>query len=360
MPLFATAMLCLAGALCAPPGEGSPTSGKPKAAAPNASKQSEVSRLVGRFAAASKDLQEREKIVDEAIALGSPAVTAIQTVIQKELQPQLKRYGKTFLQRAAPVAQKKLSQANLAEAVKLRETVLGLQKSSEFTKELIIAKGDPAMKRLAEIFIIDRQAILDESKSLQEDRKRLFDLGQLSEKCAVFQHNQLPADADKPKEPPSFEKYLQGEEELAAGLATPMDPGARAILAANSRLATQIDPEEAKTILALNLTRNLLGLSALAIDLKLCAAARDHSADMEKEKFFAHESPVPGKKTPWDRAARFGASASAENIFMGVADGKAANEGWFHSPGHHTNMLGNHKRVGVGRSGTYFTELFGN
>jgi uncharacterized protein YkwD len=46
---------------------------------------------------------------------------------------------------------------------------------------------------------------------------------------------------------------------------------------------------------------------------------------------------------------------------MGYRDGKAANEGWFHSPGHHKNMLvPDHRRIGVGRSGVYYTEGFGN
>ena len=112
-------------------------------------------------------------------------------------------------------------------------------------------------------------------------------------------------------------------------------------------------------MLALNLTRNLLGLPSLAIDMKLTAAARDHSKDMEELKFMAHESPVPGKKTPEDRAARFGTSSLGENIFQGSRDGNAANRAWFHSPGHFKNMLGDHQRVGVGRSGVYFTEMFG-
>jgi uncharacterized protein YkwD len=45
---------------------------------------------------------------------------------------------------------------------------------------------------------------------------------------------------------------------------------------------------------------------------------------------------------------------------MGYADGNAANLGWFHSPGHHKNMLGNHRRIGLGVSGQYYTEMFGN
>jgi uncharacterized protein YkwD len=68
---------------------------------------------------------------------------------------------------------------------------------------------------------------------------------------------------------------------------------------------------------------------------------------------------VPGKKSFTDRAKLFGTSASAENIAAGYHDGKAANQGWFHSPGHHKNMLGKHKRVGMGQSGAHYTEMFG-
>jgi uncharacterized protein YkwD len=139
----------------------------------------------------------------------------------------------------------------------------------------------------------------------------------------------------------------------------PMDTQTRAILAENAKLSTQLDPEEARCILALNVTRSLLGLNVLVIDLKLCLAARDHSHDMETKGFFAHESPVPGKKTPFDRAQRMGTTCSAENIASGSREGKAANMMWFHSPGHHKNMLGNHNRVGIGRSGRFFTEMFG-
>ena len=214
------------------------------------------------------------------------------------------------------------------------------------------------LARLTEIFVVNRADVSAQSKDLQAERERLQALGTQWERCLAALPQNAPVEGAS-KKSFTFEEYLAGEEELAAGLAVPMDPKTQQVLAMNARWAGQLDPEEARTVLALNLTRNLLGLPALVIDLKLAAAARDHSKDMEEKKFFAHESPVPGKTTPWDRAARFGTSASAENIFMGSPDGKAANQAWFHSPGHFKNMLGDHQRVGVGRSGVYFTEEFG-
>jgi uncharacterized protein YkwD len=103
----------------------------------------------------------------------------------------------------------------------------------------------------------------------------------------------------------------------------------------------------------------LLGLAPVLIDPKLHLAARDHSKDMAEKKFFAHDSPVSGKKSPWDRAKRAGTSANAENIFMGNSSPEAANRSWFLSPGHHVNMFGNSRRGGMGRHEGYWTQMFG-
>ena len=89
-------------------------------------------------------------------------------------------------------------------------------------------------------------------------------------------------------------------------LAGPMDAATRSILAANAAKAAQLEREEYRAIVEANVTRNLLGLSALEIDLKLCAAAHDHAHDMDTLKFFAHESPVPGKTKFTERAAQDG------------------------------------------------------
>ena len=318
-----------------------------------------VGKLLADFHAARKDLEQRGKLVDEAIALGPAAVYALHAAIGREMYPQLKGYSSRFYQRAGVVAKKKVGGVDPAEVQQLRETVLSLQNRPDFSKEQIVKVADPALKRLEEIFVVDREAVLDQADGLLAERKQLGELGGLWEKCAAFLYDQLPNDENRPKDRPSFEQYLRGEESLAAALAAPMDPQTRETLAVNARLATKLEPEEARAILALNLTRNLLGLSAVLIDPQLCAAARDHSHDMRTLKFFSHESPVPGKKSFTDRAKLFGTSASAENIAAGYHDGKAANQGWFHSPGHHKNMLDKHKRVGMGQSGSHYTEMFG-
>lgn len=321
--------------------------------------QRAVTRMVTHFRRARGNPDKQLAVLREAMSFGPPAVKALLELIGRQMQPALTRYRNRFQERAAALSVKRIRSANPEEIARLRQTVLDLPKGNNFTKEAIVRQADPAVKRLSEIFVVSRLEVLAGSKELQSDRGRLLASGMLWERCAAYLYFASPDDADKPKEPPRFGQYLVGEEELAVGLAAPMAPSTRQTLAANARLAGQLDPEEARAILALNLTRNLLGLPPLAIDLRLCAAARDHSNDMETLNFFAHNSPVSGKATPWDRAKRFGTSASAENIYMGAQDGKAATLGWFHSPPHHKNMMGHHKRVGVGRSGRYFTQMFG-
>jgi uncharacterized protein YkwD len=134
------------------------------------------------------------------------------------------------------------------------------------------------------------------------------------------------------------------------------------ILERNRKIAEdeEIPAEEARGIEECNLMRMYVGLGALVLDPKLCEASRDHSKDMAEQKFFAHESPVPGKKTPWDRAAKAGTTASGENIYAGSSDSHSANMGWFYSPGHHKNMFSpGQKRIGLGQHGSHWTQMFG-
>ncbi len=318
----------------------------------------DITKLEGRFRRARGDLQRQAAVVQQAMAAGPHAVVAIFDLYSRHMQPQLQRYRNMFYQQAEALSRRRQKQVEVEEVVRLRQTVLSLQKQDNFSKELIVAKGDPIMQQLERMFVVGRVEVLSESHRLPGQRQELMAAGMLWEQLAKVMYQMTPPEQRQGGKP-SFQNYLQGEEELAVGMAVPMAPQTRKVLSANSRLASQLDPEESRAILALNLTRNLLGLNALLIDMKLVAAARDHSSDMRRLKFFDHTSPVPGKKTPWDRATNFGTKASGENIAMGYPDGRAVNLGWFHSPGHHVNMLGDHRRVGVGRSGNYYTQMFG-
>lgn len=127
----------------------------------------------------------------------------------------------------------------------------------------------------------------------------------------------------------------------------------------NAALRGQVPDLEFRHAQKVNFYRMLLGKAALKLNPKLCDAARDHCADMIKLNFFAHESPVPGKRTPGDRAKNFGASAGGENIYLGSENPDDAFWAWFNSLGHHKNMVGEYSVFGVGNSARHWTQMFG-
>jgi uncharacterized protein YkwD len=112
-----------------------------------------------------------------------------------------------------------------------------------------------------------------------------------------------------------------------------------------------------------NYERVVVGLRPLFVEEKLSSAAEGHSSDMASKDFFDHESPVPNKKTPWDRAklAGFDGQASGENIFMGSTNYQAAYNGWFGSDGHRFGMFSDGPNcMGVGISGVHWTMMIGS
>jgi uncharacterized protein YkwD len=156
---------------------------------------------------------------------------------------------------------------------------------------------------------------------------------------------------------------LHSAEKLAAEAISGFDRNDLKILEQNRRIteSEEVPADEAHGIEECNLMRMLVGLGALTLDPKLCDASRDHSKDMAELGFFAHDSPVPGKTSPWDRARNFKTTASGENIFAGSSDPHAANMGWFYSPGHHKNMFSaGQTRIGLGHHAGRWTQMFGS
>ena len=140
------------------------------------------------------------------------------------------------------------------------------------------------------------------------------------------------------------------------GPATSMTPGTTTP-AANGGSMTS---DENEVFEILNQLREQNGLPKFTHDPKLTQCSRDHSQDMQRFGFFDHESPVPGKKTPWDRAAKFGADANAENIAQNGRGPSSVIGSWMDSDGHRANIMNpNYTRMGVGKVGEYWTQMFG-
>ncbi|MBK72758.1 MAG: hypothetical protein CMO76_04885 [Verrucomicrobiales bacterium] len=112
----------------------------------------------------------------------------------------------------------------------------------------------------------------------------------------------------------------------------------------------------------LNEFRSLFALTPLRLEEKLSDAAVGHSRDMASMGFFAHQSPIPEKKSPGDRAelAGFKHRWSGENIFMGSSSPVAAYDAWFGSDGHRFIMFANGPNlIGIGPHGRHWTMMTG-
>jgi hypothetical protein len=152
------------------------------------------------------------------------------------------------------------------------------------------------------------------------------------------------------------EAFRGMDEDLVLGSMPAKD---QSVMRDNAKLRDQVGAEEYRLVYITNQYRVLMGRAAFKLNVKLCAAAREHSKDMVEKGFFSHESPLPGKKTPQDRAARHGTSCGAENIYAGGAKADGPFSAWFHSDGHHKNMMGGAAEIGVGNHDKHWTEMFG-
>jgi len=329
------------------------------AAEPLTTKQRrEIRNLVTRFRRA-EDEPARAEAADGLLALGPGGAAALLDAVNAQLDPLVRRYRAAFLETTRAVLRQRLADHDPDHLDSLQDTVRSLSRDGGLTKEKIVAKGDPALQELQTLLAVPPQEVLQANVGLGEQRERLLALGTHRDRAASYLTENVPTAGEVLPDPRPFEEVLSDHEALSGLLAVAESDAHRRVLIQNADLGPRIQPEEARGIRRMNQIRIIAGLRPLRIDLKLCDAARDHSKDMVEKHFFSHDSPVPGKKTPWDRAKRFGTTAHAENIAAGASTGAGAVQQWWHSPGHHTNMMGDHSRVGLGRYKQTWTQLFG-
>ncbi len=237
----------------------------------------------------------------------------------------------------------------------LRKELAGLQSLADGPMKIALKKtGMPALDELRTLLIPTTQSVLaGADDSLKKERRTILALAGLRDtliKVAI-----IPIDE-------SSDAQIHSMENATLRTLSGLDRKGLRIMEKNRKIAqkAKIPEPERLGVADANTMRLLAGLNALVIDPKLCATGRDHSKDMETLGFFAHESPVKGKKTPFIRANNFGTTASAENIYMGSTHPREANKAWFYSPGHHRNMFNpSHRRIGLGQHNRHWTQLFG-
>ena len=99
------------------------------------------------------------------------------------------------------------------------------------------------------------------------------------------------------------------------------------------------DPQEALAFEEFNKFRVSHGLKPCEFNQNLQNIAQRHSNNM----YYSH------------RMYHSGTPGVAENVFMGSSSGVFAVRTWINSPGHRANMLGPYRRVGIARTGGFYT-----
>lgn len=253
-----------------------------------------------------------------------------------EEQSRLKQVYQTYLGSARRTAQsliadkrRKATQEQV-DALRRQARII-IDEVEDATKQRIPKELDPVFEQLEKLIAVTPDEMLTANPQLIKMRQELGrqnDLGWVDQAAILYALAPTKQDAE--------------------------------VVAGNVKFREQVSVDEAQAIDEANRRRMILGLNPLTIDMKLVACGRDHSSDMIAHDFFAHDSPVPGKATPWDRAKNFGTTASGENIAAGYADGMAVTIGWWRSPGHLKNMMGKgHNRIAVGQKQKHYTQMFG-
>ena len=127
--------------------------------------------------------------------------------------------------------------------------------------------------------------------------------------------------------------YIAQAEKQLAEYSTPEEEEIRQVAKTNAALEHKLERNVVVGMKAVNTMRAMCGLRPLVYDLKLCTAAWEHSNEMQVKNYFSHESPVPSKKTPSDRAKLAGTTSWGENIFKGFGRFPGSHQGMVPQPG---------------------------
>jgi uncharacterized protein YkwD len=129
------------------------------------------------------------------------------------------------------------------------------------------------------------------------------------------------------------------------------------ILSYNKNTKTTLTDDERGVLDLTNEYRMMLGFTPFRNKEALVQAARKHSQCMRDNNFFSHNCKIHGNMAA--RGRREGTGIAGENIARGSRTSYQAFMGWYNSSGHHRNVLGRFRHLGVGKAGTYWTEDFG-
>lgn len=211
------------------------------------------------------------------------------------------------------------------------------QRTGIFRQEFL----DP-IDRVAEILLIDPERI-SESK-VRSARAKAFKLGE--KLMRARERTGVEIDPTKEKTAPTGIPYphldrphtcvdaLRLYERTLVLAKTVAHPDAEPVLMQNAETCAEIDLMEAEFVMYANQVRMLSGSIAWVVDPLMTACSRDHSSDRKAGVASGHQSTVPGKRWPRDRAKRFGCRVGPEGA-GGGRNGREAIRGFaYNGTGH--------------------------
>ena len=322
---------------------------KPKTPATRpAGVKADMQRLLMNFRAAAGDGPKRQEAAEALLKTGPRGAATLRRIVTADLPVRTANYKKAFYNESRSIASKKYLTTGSAKIKSWRDQ---FESMGSVTKESLKAKGGPAMDGLYGALVPSRTEVLESSKSLAGRRAELLSLESILARCN---------DELKRKSSDSgLSKTLEQQETLISLMCTSMPESHRKLIEADLKQFKYMSFDEWHGFVHLNVVRVLLGLSPMRVDLRLSAAGRGHSKDMNERRFFSHASPVPGKSTPWARAALQGTKSRGECIASGMRSGPGAIRAWFFSPGHHKIIMSGASRVGIGKYSRKWTLMTG-
>ena len=300
--------------------------------------------LIQRLMRPEAEAKDRVQAIVELVARGSEGAAEAR-----------KRLGDRLDELDAVVRQPLPKTRNAARIAELRKTLTRLREDPKLSHEDLQNKGVPAHNELYSLFAqwqAQTHQVVKQQTAAAAELERLGEFFRLLRKEWPGQFSGPP--------PLPLDKFTTKAEHLFETVTASEPVRDARILAQNAVLARALDSQAVVGMQLLNRMRMECGSRPLLIDPKLCEAARGHSKDMRELGFFSHVSPVPGKRTAFERAKLAGTTAFGENLYRGSNSGKIAVKSWFLSPGHHRIMLEPHfTRQGMGHDGTFWTAMFG-
>ena len=325
---------------------------------PSAAQKSDPILVRARQEARSDDLEKRKCAMETLVAGGEAGISLLRPLLSQRFEREIRLF-RGLMKSGTGKKLKRMVETRLKTTRK--EALSVIYDKATYPDENHGAVGQPIVdKKVNKVRALFEQPVQTLRTEIATLDRLLKDLA-LSYKFIPVVGGLSPP-ADLPDLITCIKQLNKAVGTHAMGIGSTHLRRAESVKTAISQVETEASPAEIKVVRLLNEYRHMMGRPPLAPHLLLMRAARKHSQEMEDLKYFSHTSPTPALRSPSMRAAREGYGGScAENIARaGSAEG--AHNGWYNSSGHHRNMLGHHRVIGLGRSkgGGYWTQMLGS